>query len=218
VAAAPASAASGAGGVSSEAPLPGRAGPRLDWYQTASHVCVTVYMKGPQAAGSTVTVTSKLLSLDVALSSGSSFMHDIPLAGTVVAGEAATTYSPTKVEIKLTKDPAHLHNWGTLQATGKAAAAPPPPAAAAAAAAAKPVAATAPGGGGGGGGAMPSAYASKRDWSALEKEIEAEEAAEKPEGDAALRKLFQQIYRNADEDTRRAMVKSYVSRVHSPCF
>ena len=47
------------------------------------------------------------------------------------------------------------------------------------------------------------------DWDALEAELAAEEAEEKPEGDAALNQLFQDIYGKADDDTRRAMNKSF---------
>jgi suppressor of G2 allele of SKP1 len=52
-------------------------------------------------------------------------------------------------------------------------------------------------------------YSSHRDWDAIEKDLKEEEKKEKPAGDEAMNKLFQQIYANADEDTRRAMVKSY---------
>lgn len=52
-------------------------------------------------------------------------------------------------------------------------------------------------------------YASHRDWDAIEKEIVEEAKNEKAEGDEAMNKLFKQIYANASDDTRRAMVKSF---------
>lgn len=52
-------------------------------------------------------------------------------------------------------------------------------------------------------------YASPKDWNQVEQQLKEEEAREEPQGEDAMNKLFQQIYRDADEDTRRAMIKSY---------
>ncbi|KAG0485738.1 hypothetical protein HPP92_009817, partial [Vanilla planifolia] len=50
----------------------------------------------------------------------------------------------------------------------------------------------------------------KVEWDKLAAEVKKEEKDEKLEGDAALNKLFRDIYQNADEDMRRAMCKSFV--------
>merc|ERR1712098_763173 len=49
----------------------------------------------------------------------------------------------------------------------------------------------------------------KRDWNAIDKDCEKELSSEKLEGDESLNKLFKDIYGNASEETRRAMVKSF---------
>lgn len=52
-------------------------------------------------------------------------------------------------------------------------------------------------------------YASQKNWDSIAKDIAELEEAEKPAGDDAMNKLFQSIYAGADEDTKRAMIKSY---------
>jgi len=52
-------------------------------------------------------------------------------------------------------------------------------------------------------------YASHKDWDAIEKDLKEQEEKDKPEGEEAVNDLFQSIYKGADEDTKRAMIKSY---------
>lgn len=52
-------------------------------------------------------------------------------------------------------------------------------------------------------------YSTNTDWQKKQQEIEEELKADAPEGEAALMQLFQKIYSDSNEDTRRAMVKSY---------
>jgi len=98
----------------------------------------------------------------------------------------------TKVEIRLAK--AEQLTWTTLDYSGRPKALPQK---------ISTPAETAP---------RPSYPSSKykKDWDKLEAEVKKEEKEEKLDGDAALNKFFRDIYKDADEDMRRAMMKSFV--------
>lgn len=49
----------------------------------------------------------------------------------------------------------------------------------------------------------------KKDWSKIDRQCDAELRTEKDTGEAALNSFFREIYGNADEATRRAMIKSF---------
>ncbi|GFR01905.1 protein SGT1 homolog, partial [Trichonephila clavata] len=56
----------------------------------------------------------------------------------------------------------------------------------------------------------PSSKTQKKDWDKVAIEIQKEEAAEKLEGEAALNELFQKIYSDGSDETRKAMNKSFL--------
>lgn len=55
----------------------------------------------------------------------------------------------------------------------------------------------------------PTSNKNKKNWDVVNRECEKEMVKDKNEGDAAMNQLLQQIYAGADEDTKRAMIKSY---------
>lgn len=58
---------------------------------------------------------------------------------------------------------------------------------------------------------MPGPYATKKDWNAIERSVlmEEEDEIQKNGGEEALNKLFRDIYGRSDENTKRAMIKSF---------
>lgn len=57
----------------------------------------------------------------------------------------------------------------------------------------------------------PSSSHYTRNWDKLAHDVSEEEKNEKKEGDSALNELFQKIYADGSEETKRAMMKSFVS-------
>lgn len=56
----------------------------------------------------------------------------------------------------------------------------------------------------------PTSSKNKKNWDSIDKQITKEESQEKePQGDSALNSLFKSIYERSDENTRRAMIKSF---------
>jgi len=135
--------------------------------------------------------------VDVAIkleSSGAEYALSLSLFHRVIPGECKYSVVASKVELTLKK--ATPGKWESLEGDGQAevAAMPAPP---------KPEAAAA---------VVPSknVYSgSRKNWDAIETDLKKQEEEEKPEGEEALNKLFRDIYGRADEDTRRAMNKSF---------
>lgn len=180
---------------------------RHDWYQTASDVVITILYKGLKPGDVSVEFGETTLDVSFPTTAGSEYSLDMKLFDKVVVAQSSFRVSSVKVEIKLRK--ASPFPWTVLEGTEAQLVCPPPPAASShspqvastpAAAALLPAAASA---------TVPTPYASRKNWNAIDRDIKKEEEGEKPEGEEALNKLFRDIYGRADEGTRRAMNKSF---------
>jgi suppressor of G2 allele of SKP1 len=153
------------------------------------------------AADVRVSYEPAALSAEVSLrgGAGAEYQLHLELFAQIDVTACAHTVDASRVEIKLKK--AVAAKWDTLEGTGEGGlAAYQPPAHGAA----EPAAAA-----GSSRPAYPTSRPKKTDWDKVESEVTKEEESAKLDGDEALQKLFRDIYARSDEDTRRAMNKSF---------
>jgi suppressor of G2 allele of SKP1 len=176
---------------------------RHQWYQTQQMVEVAVLAKGLPPERVNVDIQEDQLCITTKDEAGKQdYELKADLFGKVDPAASKWELLKTKIEVRLRK--ADSLHWGDLQrksGTAPASAGKAPTVIAAATPAAAPAQEPARP-------AYPSSFKRKPvDWDKLDAELGKEE--EKLEGDAALQKLFKDIYSKADEDTRRAMNKSF---------
>lgn len=181
---------------------------KYQYYQTPTHLTVTLLQKGVKEEDATVTIEPRRLKITQAGAGGSGVVvlfDKSPLFDAVVPEESTTKFFATKVEIKLKKATVGCQ-WDDLVGGGSSSGnriSPVTPPTAASPAVPLTTAKE------GQAGKAPRPYASHKDWDKVEREIEKELESDKPQGEEALNKLFQDIYAKGDEETRRAMVKSF---------
>ena len=189
-------------------PKPDASRIRHEWYQTQTHVVVSVLVRGVSAEQCAVGFDAAAVDVSIKLDGSSEYQLSLQLFQKIVPSECKWSVGGAKLELKLKK--AAPGKWEALEGDGDGglesfnAVPPPPPAAAASSSSSSAAAADAD--------AAPSkkVYSgSSRDWDKIDADLTKAEAEEKPEGEEALNKLFREIYKNANEDTRRAMNKSF---------
>jgi len=160
---------------------------RHEWYQSPTYVVISIFAKGIQKEQCEINSTATTLAVTIKLNENSEFVLDLDLCDTICPEQTQLIIAPSKVEIKMVKD--KQCKWLALEKT------------------ADPIATltwdtSTPSGKP----EYPSSSKIKKNWDAIDKSVE----EDKPEGDAALNKLFQDIFARGSDEQKRAMEKSYV--------
>jgi len=171
---------------------------RHDWYQTQTEVVVSVLARNVPKEKVSVDFSESEVDVSIKLDNGAEYSYSFSLFHKVVPSQCKFSVGTAKVELKLKK---HTPGkWDTLEGTGEA------NVTATSLNNVEPVSevddALKP--------ASKKVYSgSSKDWDKVETTLKKEEEDEKPEGEEALNKLFRDIYGRSDEETRRAMNKSF---------
>ncbi|XP_050039288.1 protein SGT1 homolog [Dermacentor andersoni] len=162
---------------------------RHEWYQTESHVTITILLKNQKPEDIKANFTDTTISFTAKLPSGDAYELSLNLAHPIVAEQTTYKCYSTKIEIKAKKQEGI--KWTSLEFDSSAPDVP------ASMMFSVPEAT--------GIEKVPPVFKTKN-WDSIVKETE----NEKEEGDAALNALFQKIYAEGSDEVRRAMNKSFV--------
>ncbi|XP_077869961.1 protein SGT1 homolog isoform X2 [Saccoglossus kowalevskii] len=165
---------------------------RHDWYQTEAQVVISIMIKNAKKDNVKVEYTDNTVTANVTLPSGNDYTLHLNLAHPIIAEKSITRVFATKIELKLKK--ADGLRWTSLEGEAGVKLKQMTKAVEASSVTKK----------------YPSSSHHSTDWDKLARDVEEEEKNEKPEGDAALNKLFQQIYRDGNDEVRKAMNKSFM--------
>nr|GLL28195.1 protein SGT1 homolog [Ipomoea trifida] len=163
---------------------------RHEFYQKPEEVVVTIFAKRIPAKSVSVDFGEQILSVTIDVPGEDAYTFQQRLFGKIIPANCRYEVMSTKIEIRLAK--AQAIHWTSLEYSSEGSVVQK---------------ALVPSDG-----FKPSYPSSKpkKDWDKLEAQVKKEEKDEKLDGDAALNKFFRDIYKDADEDTRRAMMKSFV--------
>ena len=165
---------------------------RHEFYQKPDQLVVTIFAKKIPKESITVDFGEQILSVSINVTGEDTYVFQPRLFGKIIPSNCQYEVLSTKIEIRLAKaEPIH---WTSLEFTRDIVVQQRVNASSVT------------------GSQRPSYPSSKqtRDWDKIEAQVKKEEKDEKLDGDAALNKFFREIYQDADEDTRRAMKKSFV--------
>jgi len=166
--------------------IPGRKPIRREWYQNNSHVIITIFSKGVSEDACNV----KFHDQDVAVSFplpgavDEEYQLDLELFEPIEPSGCKIEISKVKVELHLAKKSSGSL-WRNLERQAEV----------------LTVTSDQP--------SYPTSNKQKRDWSQIDRTMDEELKNDKAGGDEALNKLFRDIYDRADDETRRAMNKSF---------
>jgi len=173
-------------------PQPASSHPKHDWYQTNTHVILSILLKNVKKEDAKIQIGEKNVQVEVTLPvTSSEYQMNFNLLDKINVQESSYSILSTKIEIKLKKS--RESRWPSLEDTGGSvqawdAVVEPPK---------KEKGLTYPS----------SAKTGTKNWDKVDDAPA--ESDDKLDGDAALNKLFQDIYKGATDDQRRAMLKSF---------
>ncbi|KAL7254157.1 hypothetical protein ACSBR1_008538 [Camellia fascicularis] len=163
-----------------------------EFYQKPEEVVVTVFAKGVPAESVSIEFGEQILSVAIDIpGEEDAYTFQARLFGKIVPSKCKYEVLSTKIEIQLAK--AEAIQWASLAFSKESTI---PQRISVSSGTQRPI--------------YPSSKPRRVDWDKLEAQVKKEEKEEKLDGEAALNKFFRDIYKDADEDTRRAMRKSFV--------